>query len=135
MIVPTLWMTGTSPGGDQLTQTDSGLEPRLPDQQSHHKDTLCAMPALVLGAFYSLTHLTASSHIGSWMVEEGDGFPGARQLVIELGSYARKLCQPAGVYPLGCPPLPSYHAPPPAAKHSAAHSCPAPDNILVSPLS
>lgn len=41
------------------------------------------MPVLVLGAFYSLTHLIASSHIGSWMVEEGDGFPGVRQLVTE----------------------------------------------------
>lgn len=63
------------------------------------------MHAVVLSAFYSLTHLISGFHIGNWVVEEENGFPRVRQLVIGLDSYASKLHQPAGVQPLGCPPF------------------------------
>lgn len=46
------------------------------------------MHAVVLSAFYSLTHLISGFHIGNWVVEEENGFPRVRQLVIGLESYA-----------------------------------------------
>lgn len=53
--------------------------------------------AVVGGAFYALSHLISSFHIGNSMTEEVRGFPRAMQLVSpELDSHARSLYQGAG---------------------------------------
>lgn len=90
-------------------ETDSGLEPRLPDHQSHHKDNLGAMRAVVLGAFYSLTHLISSfpyrkldSRGGKWLSRgqaAGDRTGGTHMQAVparrRVSSRTSPLCLPA----------------------------------------
>lgn len=76
MVVPTLWMTGTSLVEINSHRQTQGSNPGCLTSNPRIMHNLCAMPVLVLCFLFFNFHLIASSHIGSWMVEEGDGFPG-----------------------------------------------------------